>query len=207
MALETKNADHWSSIAPDGAIPYPTWGGLPNALNTADGSTVSTTPWIEYPLPGPGGITYLATHKGPVSSSFLRVFFNAFSLPTGPDEVIASAIVSVRHRQPTSFTFTDGRRVQFENAGTEIDEAYSTDTFNLDIIGLTIASLNAGNFSVDLLYRGTGANLPTPYSDSTQVSDVEVDHVTLTVTTMTQPLHTKEFECFRMKRIPELGIR
>lgn len=207
MATQTQNADHWSSIARDGAIPYPAWGGAANALNAADGSTVATAPWIEYPLPGPGGIVYLATHKGPVGAAFLRVFFNAFSLPTGPDEIIASAIVGVRHRQPTPFTFTGGRRVVFENGGTEIDESYSSDFFNIETVGLTIASLNAGNFSVDLLYKGTGDNLPTPYHDSTQISDVEVDHVTLTVTTMTQPSHTKELECFRMMRIPEVGIR
>lgn len=207
MATQTLNADHWSSIAPDGAIPYPSWSGPANGLNLADGLRVYSSPWIQYPISLSDTLTYLPTHKGPVHSKILRVFFNAFSLPTGPDEIIANATVGVRHRQPTSFTFTGGRRVYFENAGTEIDENFSSDFFNLETIGLTIASLNAGNFSVDLLYRGTGANLPVPNYDSTQVSDVEVDHVTLTVTTMSQPSHTKELECFRMMRIPEVGIR
>jgi hypothetical protein len=205
MASETQNAQSWQSIARPGSPRSPVWGGSSTALNAEDGLALVNHPWVTFPDPVEEGVQPIPQGYKPISSQILRVKFAAFSLPT--DDIIASAQVMVRHKQGNP-SVSGGRTIFCENANATLGNSYQQDAIAYPVIGLTISTLNSGNATFDLHYHAEGPNLvPALLVDPDPTSFLYVEHVTLSVTTIPEPTHTRDFESFRMVRIPEVGVR
>lgn len=175
-----------------------------DALTADGGYSLICGPWASFPPAGsgPGGATPVTTDMVPKSAPILRVHFQNFTLP---DEAILLAYVTVRHRQASPMASPRG--IVFEINGTTLPDSYTTETFFIPTVGLTIAALNSGTVTVDLLYHAIGDWIPVPLSDDEVSSSVEVDHVSLTVETDNPPASTKDFAAFDMIRIPEFGVK
>lgn len=189
MASETRAASSWSSVARTGDNGF-TWGGIGSALSAIDSNYAINDSWEPVPTP-PAPTTSLVAKLSPI----LRVGFSAFSLPA--NDIVVSAILSVRHRQNSSLPLYAGTSVEFTNVATTLGNSFTTTT--VSISGLTVASLNAGTTLIDLLYRAVGGPVPAPLFDEF-IPTVAVDYVTLAIETIApRPMGS-------YNRIPNFGI-
>lgn len=160
---------------------------------------------MTFPDPTEEGVQPIPQGYKPVTAKILRVKFAAFSLPV--DDIIASAQIIVRHKQGST-SASGGRTIFCENTSATLGNSYQLDSIAYPVVGLTIATLNSGNATFDLLYHAEGPNVvPALLPDPDPTSLVNVEHVMLSVVTIPEPTHTRDFDSFRMRRIPEIGVR
>ena len=185
MPTYTQNSNSWSSVARTGSAIA--WAGISSALQSVDANWATWDNTATAP---------------PYISEKLRASFPAFSIPT--TEVITAINVYVRHKQPATPN-PSGATCSFENVPVDIvnQNSFVSTTVALTPLSYTIANLNAGGVTYDLLYTVT-CSFPLVGMDKTPY--VSVDQVILEVITHTQvpvpPIGGLGIDT--MTRIPEL---